>query len=126
MTLEELVRRSEASRILLTESHARMKHALDFPSRARESLRDAPGKWLGGSLAVGFLTSFLFKRRKSPAKVEKPKHRHGFLIGLLTLAFTMGKPFAKAYALKMLKDYLSARLVSGARERVARGGNQPY
>ena len=126
MTLDELVRSSEASRTRLTQSHAHMRRALDFPARIGGSLREAPGKWLGGSLAAGFVASFLFKRKKAPAKVEKLKRQRGFLLTMLSLGITMGKPLAKAYAAKMLKDYLAARLVTGSQAKFARGGKPPY
>ena len=126
MTLDELVRRSEASRTNLTQSHAHVRRALDLPARIRGSLREAPGKWLGGSLVAGFVASFFFKRRKAPAKVKKLKRQRGFLLTMLTLGVTMGKPLAKAYAAKMLKDYLATRFVTGSQVKFARGGKPPY
>lgn len=122
MTLAELVRASEASRLRLTETHARVSHALDFPSRLKGSLLEKPAKWLGGSLAAGIAAGFLFKKTR---RAEPRKHR-GPVSSLFTLAFTMGKPFAKAYVLKLLKDYVQARLTEGTRERFDRRETPPY
>ncbi len=126
MTLEELVRASEASRLRLTESHAHMRRALDVPDRLRHSLMEKPGKWMGASLAAGFVGSFLFRKKKAPAKVSELKRQRGFLLGSLSLAFAFGKPLAKAYAAKMLKDYLAARMVSGQQVRFPRNEKPPY
>lgn len=127
MTLEELVHRSEAARLRLTESHANLKHKLDLPSRARESVMEQPAKWLGGSLAAGFMGSFLFRKRKpAPARVKELKRQRGFLLGLLSLALAMGKPLAKVYATKLVKDYLTGRIAAGARARFANPGKPPY
>ncbi|QTN33459.1 hypothetical protein HZ994_14410 [Akkermansiaceae bacterium] len=126
MTLEQLVRTSEASRTRIAESHAHMRHALDFPARIKGSLMEKPGKWLGASLAAGFVGSFLFRKKKSPPKARELKRRRGFLLGTLSLAFTLGKPLAKAYAAKAAKDYLAARLASGIPQRHALGRRPPY
>lgn len=127
MTLEELASRSEAARLRLTESHARLKHKLDLPSRARESVMERPAKWLGGSLAVGFMGSFLFRKKKpAPTRVKELKRQRGFLLGLLSLAVAMGKPLAKVYATKLVRDYLTGRIVAGARARFANAGKLRY
>lgn len=122
MTLAELVRASEASRLRLTEAHARVSHALDFPSRLKGSLLEKPAKWLGGSLAAGIAAGFLFKKSRHP----EPRKHHGRVFSIFALAFTMGKPLAKAYALKLLKDYVQARLTEGNRERFGRRETPPY
>jgi len=126
MTLEELVRASDASRLRLAESHAHLRRALDVPNRLRHSLMEKPSKWLGVSLVAGFAGGFLFRKKKAPAKVKEPERRRGFMLGLLTLAFTMGKPLAKAYAARMLRDHLAARLHSGKQTRFPSGGKPPY
>ena len=126
MTLQELTQRSEAARLRLTESHARLKHKLDLPARAKESVMEKPMKWLGGSLATGFMGSFLFRRKKTPEKVKELKRQRGFLLGALSLALAMGKPLAKVYATKLLKDYLAGRIASGQWGRFANVGKPPY
>lgn len=126
MTLAELVRVSEASRAQLAESQARLMKALDFPNRIKESLVTQPGKWLGASLLAGLATSFLFRRKKAPAKVTELKRQRGFLPGLLSLAFTVGKPLAKAYAAKMIKDRLSSRFGSTFPAQIDRRSMPPY
>jgi hypothetical protein len=126
MTLAELVRVSEASRVQLAESQARLRNAFDIPNRIKESLVTQPGKWLGVSLLTGFAISFIFRRKKAPAKVTELKRQRGFLLGLLSLAFTVGKPLAKAYAAKMLKDRLSARFGGAPLGQIERRNMPPY
>lgn len=124
--LAQMVRVSEASRLVLTDSHAHMRRALDVPARIKESLLEAPGKWLGGSLVAGLAASFLFRRKKPPEKVKELKRQRGFLLGLLSLAFAMGKPIAKVYATRMLRDYLASRIASGSQGRIPRRETPPY
>lgn len=125
-TLAEMIRVSEASRQLLTESHTHMRRALDIPARIRESLSEAPGKWLGASLAAGLAASFLFRRKKPPEKVKELKRQRGFLLGMLSLAFAMGKPLAKVYATRLLRDYLASRIANGSQARIPRRETPPY
>jgi hypothetical protein len=110
------VRQAEASRLRLSETHARLKRALDVPSRIKASVTDGPAKWLGGSLVAGIATSFLFRSRKKKvsARARAVKKERSFLFGLLTLLFTLSKPVVKMYASKLLKDYLTRRFVGGA------------
>lgn len=126
MTLEELVHASETSRFQLTESYAHMRSTLDVPSRIKHSLMEKPAKWLGVSLVAGFLASFLIRKKKAPPKVESLKRQRGFMFGLLTLAITLGKPLAKAYAAKVIKDHLEARFLSGKHARLTSPGKRPY
>lgn len=101
---------------MLTGAHARLRHSLDLPSRIKAAITGAPAKWLGGALIAGFGASFLFRpdKKKSTAKVAAVKKERGFLLGLLALGFTLFKPAVKIYATKLLKDYLSRRLMTGA------------
>lgn len=128
--LAELVRRSEASRAKLSEAHGRMKRALDLPSRIRASVKEAPAKWLGGSVVAGLATSFLFRMggRKTSSPKKAIKKERSFLFGLLALAFAASKPFAKIYASKLLKDYLMQRFAGAAyvQDRPARLRVPPY
>ncbi|MFD2255750.1 hypothetical protein ACFSSA_03595 [Luteolibacter algae] len=112
----ELIRLSEISRAQLGQAHAHFKHKLDVPSRMKDSLKAEPVKWVGGSLAAGFLGSFLFKgknKQKTPERVKTVKKERNFLISLLLLGLTMAKPAAKIYATKLLKDYFRTQLANG-------------
>ena len=117
--LGELVRQAEASRLRLSETHARLKKTLDVPSRIKASFTDGPAKWLGGSLVAGVATGFLFRPRKSKvsARVKSVRKERNFLFGLVALLFTLSKPVAKIYASKFLKDYLTRRFVGGTHGR---------
>lgn len=119
--LAELVKQGEASRLILTGAHARLRHTLETPSRIKSSITSAPAKWLGGSMVVGFAASMLFRsgKKKAPAQIITTKKERGLVLGLVTLAFTLVKPAAKIYATKLLKDYLSRRFNGGS-------GTHPY
>ena len=114
--LAELVRRGAESRLMLTGAHTRLRHSLDLPSRIKAAITGAPAKWLGGALIAGFGASFLFRpdKKKLAAKAAAAKKERGFLLGMLALVFTLAKPAVKIYATKLLKDYLSRRLTTGA------------
>lgn len=101
---------------MLASAHTRLRHTLDFPSRIKATITGAPGKWLGGAVIAGFGASLLFRpeKKKPSAKVAAVKKERGFVVGMLALAFTLAKPAVKIYATKLLKDYLSSRLMTGA------------
>ena len=123
--LAELVKRSEASRLTLSDAHAGLMHALDLPSRLKASMSGSPAKWLGGSLAVGLVASLLFRSRKKnlPSRLATVKKERG---SLLSLAFSLSKPVLKIYATKLLKDYLARRLMAGEQGRPSATRTPPY
>lgn len=125
-TLAELIRVGDASRQMLTDSHARMHGFFDIPARIKNSITEMPGKWLGGSLVAGLAASFLFRRKKAPEKTKALKRKGGALLGILSLAFAIGKPLAKVYATKMLREYLASRFSSGSDPRIVRRQTPPY
>jgi hypothetical protein len=126
--LAELVNQGEASRIVLTDAHLCLRRTLDVPSRIKSSMTGAPAKWLGGSLLAGLTTSLLFGsgKKKAPTEIVTPKKERGFVLGLLTLLFTLSKPAVKIYATKLLKDYLSRRFIGGSDLRPGVTRNSPY
>jgi hypothetical protein len=108
--LAELIRRSEIARVQIGQAHLELKRKLEVPLRIRDSLKSSPLKWLGGSLGLGFVGSFLFKsRRKESIPMPEIKPR-GFISGLLMMIFTLVKPSIKVYATKLLTDYLQSQL----------------
>jgi hypothetical protein len=123
--LVELVKRSEASRLVLSDAHAGLMHALDLPSRLKASMSGSPAKWLGGSLAAGLVASLLFRSRKNnaPSRLATVKKERG---SLLSLAFSLSKPVLKIYATKLLKDYLARRLMAGEQDRPSATHTPPY
>ena len=124
--LAELVKRSEASRLALSDAHAGLMHALDLPSRLKASMSGSPAKWLGGSLAAGLVASLLFRSRKknAPSRLAATvKKERG---SLLSLAFSLSKPVLKIYATKLLKDYLARRLMAGEQGRPSATRTPPY
>ena len=114
--LAELVRQGEAARSTLTVAHIGLMHAIALPSRIKSSITSAPAKWLGGSLLAGLATSFIFRKREKKPSVRAlaTGKEHGLIYGLAMLLFTLSKPALKIYATKLLKDYLTRRLTSGA------------
>lgn len=117
--LAELVRQGQASRLMLSGAHERLRHRLDLPSRLKTAITGAPSKWIGGSLVAGIAASLLFRpgKKKAPAKAVAIRKERGLLLGLLTLLFTLSKPAVKIYATKLLKDYLTRRFLTGAESR---------
>jgi hypothetical protein len=117
--LAELIRQAEASRLSLTESHARIRRSLDVPTRLRASVAGAPSKWLGSSLVAGLATSFLFRpgRRKAAERAKKAVKRRGLAFGLLTMLFTLSKPALKIYAMNLLREYVARRLTGATPHR---------
>lgn len=124
--LEELVRRSEASRLRLADAHSALKDKLNVPARLVSSMRAEPAKWLGGSAVAGFVTSRLFRSKKSPKKVREIKKQRNFLLGTLTLAAAVAKPAARIYATKLIKDYFNRQLADGTARRPASGNIPRY
>ena len=124
--LAELIRVGDVSRQRLAESHAHMQGFLDIPARIKSSFTEMPGRWLGGSLVAGLAASLLFRKGKAPEKVKTLKRQKGLLLGILSLAFTIGKPLAKVYATKILKEYLTSRFSSGYDPRIVRRQTPPY
>jgi len=126
--LAVLILQAEASRLALTETHARFRRKLDVPARIKASISGAPSKWLRGALATGLATRFLFRpgKRKVAERAKKAKRQRGFLFGTLALLFTLSKPAMKIYASKLLRDYLSRRFTAGAQGRPMAVRKSPY
>lgn len=106
--IERLIRASAVSRSCLQSEVSVLKQRLDFPSRIRSSLKSHPTAWVVGSLASGFATSLLFRRRAVPTGA-KPR---GLALTLLGLALTAVRPFAKVWLADQVKQHLVGR--SGA------------
>ncbi len=124
--LAELIRRSEAARIQIGHAHLQFKKKLDIPLRIRDSLKSSPMKWLGGSLGVGFLGSFLFRSKRPEVRHEPEKKHRGWFVGLLMMLFTLVKPSLKIYATKMLKDYLQHQMSVRSGNSLVNDGRNPY
>jgi hypothetical protein len=112
LELAELIRRSEIARIQIGQAHFELRRKLEVPLRIRDSLKSSPLKWIGGSLGVGFLSSFLFRSGRSEVKHTPEKKHRGWFVGLLMMIFTLVKPSLKVYATKLLTDYLQNQLSS--------------
>lgn len=117
--LGELIRRSEASRLQLSQSHAVLKRKLDIPSKIKKSIKLNPLPWVGGSIATGFFGSLSLGKKKKKFKESKTTRKisKGFVIGSLSLIIKALKPFAKIYVTSLLKDYLRNQLIRGAAAR---------
>ncbi len=124
--LEELVRRSEASRLRLADAHSALKDRLNVPARLVSSMKAEPKKWVGGSAVAGLLMSRIFRTKKAPEKVREVKRQRNFLLGTLALAGTVAKPVAKIYATKLVRDYFKKQLAFGAARRPGTGTTPKY
>lgn len=108
--IRELIRSSEAARAVLgTEIHA-LKYKLDVPSRLRDSLKNHPSGWLGGSLVAGMAGSLLFRRKSKRQKAEVKKK--GVMGVLLGLALAAARPAAKVWLAGRLKDFIGSKFDS--------------
>ena len=126
LELAELIRRSEAARVQIGHAHLQLKKKLDIPLRLRDSLKSSPMKWLGGSLGVGFLGSFLFRSKRPEVRHEPEKKHRGWFIGLLMMLFALVKPSLKIYATKLLKDYLQHQITARSGNPLANDRRNPY
>jgi hypothetical protein len=125
LELAELIRRSEAARIQIGHAHLQFKKKLDIPLRIKNSLKFSPLKWLGGSVAAGFVGSLLFRSKRKPKHEPEKKHR-GWFIGLLMMLFALAKPTLKIYATKLLKDYLQNQLSGRSNSLYVNNRSDPY
>lgn len=110
LELAELVRRSDAARIQIRQAHLELRRKLEVPLRIRDSLKSSPLKWIGGSLGIGFVSSLLFRYRRSESKHSTEKKNRGWFIESLLMIYTLVKPSLKVYATKLLTDYLQKQL----------------
>ena len=127
LELAELILRSDVARFQIGQAHHKLKQKLDIPLRIRDSLKSSPLKWLGGSLGVGFMGSFLFrsKRRQQPQYSIEKKHGGWFTL-LLLISFSLAKPALEIYATKFLKDYLQNQLKGRSSSYSGNSERNPY
>jgi hypothetical protein len=112
LELAELIRCSDVARFQISQAHLQLKQKLDIPLRIRNSLKASPLKWLGGSVAAGFVGSLLFRSKRKQPKLESgsEKKSRGWFFALLMMLFTLVKPTLKIFASKILKDYLQNQM----------------
>jgi hypothetical protein len=100
---EALIRRAEAARRQLSAEYAAIRHRLDVPARVKDSLRNHPLGWVGGSLAAGLAASTLL-RHKPKEETSRPAKRRGGIAGFaLTAATALAKPMLKAWLANRLQ-----------------------
>jgi|694.fasta_scaffold05008_3 hypothetical protein len=126
LELAELVRRSDAARIQITQAHLELRRKLEVPLRIRDSLKSSPLKWIGGSLGIGFISSLLFRHRRSESKHSHEKKHRGWFVGSLMMIFNLVKPSLKVYATKLLTDYLQNQLSGRLSGSVRNDHHDPY
>lgn len=107
--IQELVRRSQASRILLTQDAIKLKQRLDVPNQIRKSLKSSPTKWLLGSMAAGLGLSLVLRGKK---KSEEPKKQRSLPMKLVGLTLTAARPIAKVWLTNQLKNWLAKAYTS--------------
>ena len=111
--IQELIRRSQASRAQLTGSVAILRQRLDVPSRIRTSLKQNPSKWVLGSLVSGLVASLLFRRKPK----KKSSKKRGFPLKMVALTLTAARPIAKTWLSGKLKQWVV---------QAARTNNSPF
>ncbi len=107
--IQELIRRSQASRVQLSMDVSTLKQRLDVPNQVRHSLMKSPTKWLLGSLGAGIATSFLFKGKK---KNKKPKKERSLPLKLIALTLTAARPLVKVWLTGQLKRWVAQTYAS--------------
>ena len=106
--IQQLIRSSEAARGVLSEEIRAFKYKLDVPARMKDSLRNHPTGWLGGSLVAGMASSLLFRRK---AKQEKESVKKKGLMGfMLTLGIAAARPAVKVWLAGRLKDFIASKV----------------
>ena len=102
LEIQRLIRLSAASRQCLSNEAAALRHLLDVPARISHAVSSHPAKWLGGSAAVGLVTTLLLRRK--PAASLRP--RRGLPGTLLAMAFNAGRPIIKSWLLGQVKQFV--------------------
>lgn len=101
----EWVRLSEAARARLGADAEALRHRLDVPARLRDSLRNHPVGWLGGTAIAGLAASRLASR----ALFFKTRAtRRGW--SWLGLGFNAVRPVAKIWLASQVKRLVEQKL----------------
>lgn len=113
---EELRAELAAARKQFSGNWTALKSDANIPARARESIREKRGVWIGGAVAFGFVLS-LMRRRKKEVFVDAKTHKKvpsrkkaGILMALARLIFGILKPTLTAYATRQLASFAALRL----------------
>ncbi len=106
--IRKLIQTGDAARAVLGTEIRSLKHKLDVPARVKDSLREHPTGWLGGSLVAGMFTSLLFRRK--PKVEKKKKGLAGFLLGLAVSGL---RPLVKVWLAGQLKNFVASKFESG-------------
>jgi hypothetical protein len=117
----ELIATLARSRAEITNDFRKVRHDLDFASRARRAFARHPAVWVGAAVLLGlFISRLPLRRKKAPApsrrksepaveKVEKA----GLLFGALKFAFDIVRPTLMGWATRRVAEHF---------ERGNRGG----
>ncbi|MCX6874995.1 MAG: hypothetical protein NTW21_14480 [Verrucomicrobia bacterium] len=103
--IERLIRLGEASRARLSDAAATIRQRLDVPARIGRSLGSHPAQWLGGTLAVGFAATLLFRRTFPTARKRRSLPALAWALAITTL-----RPVVKAWLTVQLKEFLVSQL----------------
>jgi hypothetical protein len=107
--IEALIRRSEAARRRLACDYATFRHRIDLPARVKDSLRNHPLGWVGGSLTAGLLASTLLRTKPKEESPRPAKRRRGLAGFALTAATAVAKPMIRAWLTRRLQGQLADR-----------------
>ena len=100
--IQRLIDLGAAARSRLGCEVTALRSRFDIPSRIRASLIHHPAAWGLGSLASGFLASFIFRRHKPQEK----KHR-GIATILLGIGWSAARPVAKIWLANQIKHWMT-------------------
>jgi len=117
--IQRLIDLGAVARLCLGDEITALRRNLDIPSRIRASLKHHPAAWGLGSLAAGFITSCLFRR-----KIQPEKKRRGIPATLLDITWSAARPLAKIWLAHLIKRWMTdlscALLASRVQSRPAR------
>ena len=115
-----------ASRADLASATEDLRAAMDLPTRAKQSLQENRGRWIGGAAVTGLLLTLLRRRKKivyverSTAETLGAAGKAGMLLAGLKLVGGLAKPFAADLA----KSRLASWAIQYAQARAARASEQ--
>lgn len=115
-----------ATRVQLSEATENLREAMDFPARARRSVREHRGRWIAGAVATGLLLTLLIRRKKvvyverSTGEFLGKAGKAGLLLTALKIAGSLGKPLlgelAKARLTEWVTRFAEARHAATAKQ----------
>ena len=111
--IQRLILLSASARATLDYQAGVLRRRLDMPARLHASLKHHPRTWLLASLAAGFTTSYLFRRRP-PTTIK----RRAWPTSMATIAWSVARPLIKIWLGKQLQNWLAGQALPTSLNRL--------